>query len=100
MMQQLIEIDLHLCYESDHARAVDRKAVNALAASIEQIGLQSAIVVRVAQRTRSGKLTDVYEVIAGLHRVKAFRQLGRATIPALIQNVDGLTAQLILIDEN
>jgi hypothetical protein len=34
------------------------------------------------------------------HRVKAFRHLGRQTIPAMILDVDDLHAELMLIDEN
>jgi ParB-like chromosome segregation protein Spo0J len=39
-------------------------------------------------------------VMAGLHRVEAFRQLGRETIPAIIREADDLLAELVLIDEN
>jgi len=52
------------------------------------------------QKSRAGQMSDAYEVIAGLHRVMAFRQLGRATIPAIVLDADDLRAESMLIDEN
>lgn len=63
-----------------------------LSRSIEQIGLIQPIVVR--------EVVGGYEVIAGMHRLTAFQQLGRAEIPAIIRTDDDLHAELALIDEN
>ncbi|CAL8981561.1 Chromosome-partitioning protein Spo0J [Rhodoplanes serenus] len=94
------EIDLHLCYPSLAARPVDSASVDVLAASIAENGLMQPITVRPAKRSRAGQTCDAYEVIAGMHRVKAFRKLGRTTIPAVVVEVDDLRAELMLIDEN
>ena len=45
-------------------------------------------------------MCEAFEVVAGMHRVRAFRHLGRETIPAIVLNVDDLHAELMLIDEN
>jgi ParB/RepB/Spo0J family partition protein len=94
------EINLQLCYESPHARRIDSSAVKALASSIEQSRLLNAITVRRVQKSRAGQMTDAFEVIAGMHRVQAFRYLQRKTIPAIVLEADDLHAELMLIDEN
>jgi len=99
-MQTTTEIDLQLCYPSPKARSIDIKSVNTLAASIEESGLLQPITVRRVQKSRAGRMSDAFEVIAGMHRVKAFRHLKRETIPAVILDVDDLHAELMLIDEN
>lgn len=100
MMQAPIEIELQLCYPSPRAREVDRNSVEALAASIKEIGLLSAITVRKVQKSRNGIFCDAFEVIAGMHRVKAFRWLQKTRIPAVVIEADDLRAELMLIDEN
>ena len=99
-MQAPVDVELQLCYPSPRAREIDRKAVEALAASIKEVGLLSAITVRKVQKSRNGIFCDAFEVIAGMHRVKAFRWLQKTHIPAVIVEVDDLRAELMLIDEN
>lgn len=99
-MDAVASVELDLCYPSRHARVVDRGAVAALAESIGQIGLMQAITVRRARHARNGVMCDTYEVIAGLHRVKACTRLGWTHIPAQVVEVDDLRAELMLIDEN
>lgn len=94
------EVELHLCYPSPKARPIDDKAIKALAESIAEAGLLNAITVRKVVKSRNGQMCDAYEVIAGMHRVKAFRRLERETIPAVVLDVDDLHAELMLIDEN
>jgi N6-adenosine-specific RNA methylase IME4 len=100
VMQPATEIELKLCYPNRKAREVDAKAVLQLAASIAECGLLTPITVRKVQKSRAGQTADAYEVIAGMHRVKAFRRLQRETIPAIVLDVDDLHAELMLIDEN
>jgi ParB/RepB/Spo0J family partition protein len=99
MMQPTIEIELQLCRPSPKARQIDKVAVGSLASSVAECGLLTPITVRRAQISSSGS-RDGFEVIAGLHRVEAFRRLQRETIPAIILEVDDLHAELMLIDEN
>jgi ParB/RepB/Spo0J family partition protein len=95
-----IEVPLALCEAAPRARAIDDGAVRVLAASIAETGLLSPITVRRAISSRSGEACEAFEVVAGLHRVKAFRRLGRETIPAFVVEFDDLRAELALIDEN
>lgn len=96
-----VDIDLSLCESHVAARAIDAATVEKLAESIRETGhLINPITVRRSQARRGRGLTDVFEVLAGMHRVKACRRLGWATIPAFVRDVDDLHAELILIDEN
>jgi ParB-like chromosome segregation protein Spo0J len=88
----VIDVPVHLIHANPHARGVDRVHVDRLAGSVTEIGLLEPIVVR--------SLGGEYEVMAGLHRVEAFRKLGRQTIPAIVREADDLLAELVLIDEN
>jgi N6-adenosine-specific RNA methylase IME4/ParB-like chromosome segregation protein Spo0J len=99
-MEQAQEIDLQLCYPAERARPIDDAAVKALAKSIDESGLLNPISVRKVQKSRAGKTCDAFEVIAGMHRVKALRWLKRSTITAFVHDVDDLHAELMLIDEN
>jgi N6-adenosine-specific RNA methylase IME4 len=99
-MEQAQEIDLQLCYPAHRARPIDDAAVKALAKSIDESGLLNPISVRKVQKSRAGKTCDAFEVIAGMHRVKALRWLKRSTITAFVHDVDDLHAELMLIDEN
>lgn len=74
------------------ARAVDETAVAGLAESIADVGLINPIRVRA-----NG---DRWEVIAGVHRLNAVRQLGLAEIECIITTDDDLHAELAMIDEN
>jgi ParB-like chromosome segregation protein Spo0J len=95
-----VEVSLALCYPSPRARQIDDASVKALAASIAENGLINPISVRRVQTSRSGESCEAFEVVAGLHRVNAFRRLGRETIPAFVVTLDDLRAELTLIDEN
>lgn len=74
------------------ARAVDGSIVNGLAESIAAVGLINPIRVREAR----GR----WEVVAGVHRLMAYRQLGLAEIEAQVVTDDDLHAELAMIDEN
>jgi ParB-like chromosome segregation protein Spo0J len=86
------EVPLHLITANPHARAIDRGHVDALAGSVAEIGLLEPVVLR--------SFGDAFEVMAGLHRVEAFRKLGLQAIPAIVREADDLLAELVLIDEN
>lgn len=73
-------------------RSVDTAKVAQLAHSISQVGLIHPITVEV--------FGSHYRLLAGAHRLEAFRILERETIPANVIEVDELEAELIQIDEN
>lgn len=73
-------------------RELDRSAVNRLAESIEQIGLQHPITVR--------EKGDKYHLIAGRHRLEACKKLGREHVPAIIVKMTNDEARLWEIAEN
>lgn len=77
---------------TDDRREVDTAAVSRLAESIKQIGLKHPITVR-----RKG---DGYELVAGLHRVEAFKKLGHEHIPACIVSMTNTEARMWEIAEN
>ena len=43
---------------------------------------------------------DEFHLLSGMHRLEAFRQLGRSTIPASINDADPLIEELIEVEEN
>lgn len=74
------------------ARAVDAATVAGLAESIASVGLINPIRVR-----PNG---DRWEVVAGVHRLLACKQLGLAEIESNLVTDDDLHAELAMIDEN
>jgi ParB family transcriptional regulator, chromosome partitioning protein len=74
------------------ARAVDPDAVVRLTNSIAVVGLQHPITV--------AKRDGGYRLLAGAHRVTAFRELGMERISANIVELDDLRAELVELDEN
>lgn len=75
------------------ARHRDDAALNALAKSIDKIGLINPIRVR--------EVGDgLYEVVAGSHRLQAAELLGWTEIAAFVSTDDDLHAELAMIDEN
>lgn len=92
MIGQPYDIPVARCRVNTAAREVKPIHVETLARSIADIGLIQPISVR-----RAG---EDFEVIAGVHRLMAYRQLGRDFIPALVRETDDLRAELALIDEN
>ncbi|MDA8097843.1 MAG: ParB/RepB/Spo0J family partition protein [Clostridia bacterium] len=77
---------------SRQARLVfEQGALDELAASIEEVGLVQPVVVR--------KVGRGYELVSGERRLRAFKQLGRTLIPALIRDMkDQEVAAAVLIE--
>lgn len=73
-------------------REINKTAVNKLAHSIEEIGLRHPVTVR-----RKG---EKYLLIAGQHRIEAFKKLGREHIPACIVSMTNANARKWEIAEN
>jgi N6-adenosine-specific RNA methylase IME4 len=96
-MSDVVNIPLSLCVPRADARPVDAAKVKQLKSSIGEVGLLQPVTLRAVV---GGALDGCYEVIAGLHRVTAFRELGRDVIRAVVVEADDLHAELMLIDEN
>ena len=85
----MLKIEINKIIVIDRKRACDDAEAKKLAESIRQIGLMHPIT-----------LDKDLNLIAGLHRLEACKQLGWSEIPAIILDADSLTAELAEIDEN
>ncbi|QBF31537.1 ParB/RepB/Spo0J family partition protein [Thalassococcus sp. S3] len=92
---KIADIPLEQIEVVDRQRPVSDAGVEGLRASIETIGLQSEIHVR-----KPTKKDGLYRLILGGHRLEAFRQMGRETIPAKIIECTLEAARLMEVDEN
>jgi len=73
----------------DNRRSVNPERVKELAASIQEIGLLNPVTI-----------TEDKRLVAGLHRIEAYKLLGKTEIEATIVSLDELDAELAQIDEN
>ncbi len=80
-------------------RDVDQAKVDALKASIEDLGLRTPISV-VGPLLAASTPLQMVTLAAGAHRLEAMKQLGREYIAAIIRDEDDLDAELWEIDEN
>ncbi len=76
----------------DRLRPVDEAWIDALASSMDDVGLEHAITVR--------PVDDGYVLIAGAHRYEAAQKLGWADIAVSVRDIDEEEARLVEIDEN
>ena len=88
----VVEIPLKRIKVSTRLRGTDEDKVNDLAESISGIGLLHPITV--------SSHGEWFHLLSGMHRLEAFRQLGRDTIPASINKSDPLIEELIEVEEN
>jgi ParB family chromosome partitioning protein len=88
----IVEIPLKRIKVTTRLRATDPEKVTDIAESVEGIGLLHAITV-----SQHG---DWFHLLSGMHRLEAFRKLGRKTIPATINDSDPLIEELIEVEEN
>ena len=84
-----MKIDIAKIKIDESRRAVDAGKVKELAESIQEIGLLNPITV-----------TGNYALIAGAHRIEAYKILGRKEIEANVLDISGIKAKLAEIDEN
>lgn len=87
-----MEIAISKIVTGERRRTVDASSAAQLAHSITQIGLLNPITVV----SENGS----YRLLAGAHRLEAYRILERETIPANIVEAGALESELIEIDEN
>ncbi len=90
LMAQIDAIDV-----VNRMRPSDPARVEALAASINEIGLQQPIIVRMAPDDSNRMV-----LVAGGHRLAVAKLLGWAEIPAILLDIDEAEARLVEIDEN
>lgn len=88
----VVEIPLGRIKVTTRLRATDHVKVTDIAESVEGIGLLHSITV-----SQHG---EWFHLLSGMHRLEAFRQLGRETIPANIKEADPLVEELIEVEEN
>jgi len=79
------------------AREFNPDAIADLAVSINAIGLLHPITVRLKGQD---PLKPRYELISGLHRLRAFERLGRTEIAATLTTLDDTRRALAELDEN
>ena len=77
-------------------RTFDAGSEKELAASIQEHGLLQPIVVR--RLTDSGE--HLYELVSGERRLRAFRSLGKNTIPAIVRTVNDTEMRAVALIEN
>lgn len=95
------------------SRTLDEEHVESLRLSIETSGLHTPLMVRPIPAPAECQSSDTsagggecqnsdtwYELIAGDHRLEAFRRLGRPSVPAVIRHFDDVQAARALTEEN
>ncbi len=94
----MTEIPIRDIWIGSRKRPADPLKVQALAGSIQTIGLLHPITVRPNEDGTNHRLGFI--LVAGLHRLEAFKLLGLADISANVLTLDDLQARLVELDEN
>ena len=99
---QVEQIDIADIVIGKRARSVDPERVASLKASIAALGLRTPITVRVVPEMVVDGVTtsEVPVLVTGLHRLQAFKDLGRTQIPAFVETGSDLDARMWEIAEN
>jgi hypothetical protein len=100
MIAATVRIRTALIYPSHSGRSTEKDRVEALVASIKEIGLKTPITVRRTKRFADGRPIDAYEIVTGLHRYAAACRLGWQEIDCVVTDDDDLHVELWTIDEN
>jgi uncharacterized ParB-like nuclease family protein len=82
------------------SRQADAAQVDALAASVAEVGLLNPITVYPCSIMRDGISVHGYGLVAGLHRLEACKRLGWVEIEANVVELSDLHRQLAECDEN
>lgn len=80
-------------------RQIRQESVDVLAGSIGEVGLMNPIVVNPILDAE-GEETGMFRLIAGNHRLEAYKKLGKTEIPATIGTGSDVDQRLAEIDEN
>jgi len=81
-------------------RTINEEQVEAIMASIAEVGLLNPITVYEREILEAGIAVPGYGVVAGGHRLEACRRLGLVDIPAHVVDLPDLRRQLAECDEN
>lgn len=84
----------------DRLRAISEAQVEALIASIADVGLLNPITVFKTKAIRSGVQIDAFGLVAGAHRLEAYKRLGLVDIPVFVVDLSDLERQIAECDEN
>lgn len=93
-------LDIGLIRSADRLRATSEEQVNALVASIAEVGLLNPITVYPREIVQNGIKVAGYGIIAGSHRFDACKRLGWSEIPAVILDLDEQRRVIAECDEN
>lgn len=85
---------------SHRLRGLDETQVDAIKDSVLAIGLLNPITVYPRDLIRGGLSVPGFGLIAGAHRLEAYRRIGYEEIPASVVDLSDLEAQLAECDEN
>jgi ParB family transcriptional regulator, chromosome partitioning protein len=84
----------------DRLRSIDRKQVEALAASIKEVGLLNPITVYKREIIRNGQPVEGFGLVAGAHRLEACKSLGWSEVPAIVVDLSDDERIIAECDEN
>ena len=87
-----VELNINEIIIKDRKRQADNEKVSEIMESVKEIGLLNPISVN--------KTDEGYVLVAGLHRLTAYKRLGYNRIQAVIVNMDNIHSELAEIDEN
>jgi len=92
--EKIEEIPLELINPNPYQprETIKEEYVEELSNSITECGIIHPISVR--------KIGDRYEIIEGERRYRAFKKIGRKTIPAIVRNIDDIKMLIIALVEN
>ncbi len=102
LLGELISIPLSVLHErlGGTTRKVRDTEVANIAASINELGLLSPITVRKVEVLKNLNYIIEYEIVTGVHRSRAVRDLGWTSIPAILVDMTDDEAEMAAIDEN
>jgi hypothetical protein len=95
-----MNLSIDLIEPGQRLREVSPAKVAELVASIGEVGLLNPVTVYPRTLYRSGNPVDGYGLIAGAHRLEAFRQMGRTEIPATVLELGDSERLIAEADEN
>lgn len=81
-------------------RQADKRQVAALVESIKEVGLLNPITVSPARVFFNGQKIDGFQLVAGLHRLEACKDLGWDDIPVAVVDLDEQRRVIAECDEN